>query len=108
MLPMVVTAWNREDAKRKSQHKINNKVLKIKTYRLSQLVEVLIVDEHTVFRHTLQGLLIHVARERDRILLNMSRQRHLEKSKVEVALVWDRRFSFIKGAPMINDPPGAL
>ena len=68
----------------------------------------MIVDEHIVFRHMLQGLPIHVARERDGILLNTSHHRHLEKSRVEVALVCDRRFSFIEGAPMINDLPGAL
>ena len=108
MLRMTVTVWKRKDVKRKSQHKIYNQVLKIKTYQLNRLVKVVISDKHPVFGHVLEGLPIHVARKQDGILLNMSRHRPLEKSGVEVAHVSDRRLPLVEGAPTVNDFPSAL
>ena len=108
MLRMAITAWKKEGVRRKSQHKINNQVLKIKTYQISRLVKVVIADGHPVFDHALEGLPLHVAGERDRILLNTSHYRHPEKGKVKVAHVRDRRLPLVQGAPTVNDLLGAL
>ena len=45
----------------KIKTKINNQILKINTYRLSQLVNVVIMDKHPIFGHALKGLPIQVA-----------------------------------------------
>ena len=44
----------------------------------------MIADEHLIFSHVLEGFPVHVARERDGILLRTSRHRHPKKSGVEV------------------------
>ena len=108
MLRMTVTAWKREDVRRKSQHKINNQVLNIETYQLNRLVKVVIADEHPIFGLALEGLLVHVAGKRDGILLSTSSHRHPEKSGVEVVHVRERRLPLVEGAPTVNDLPSAL
>ena len=108
MLRMVVTAWKREGVKIKLKHKSNNQVLKIKTYQLSQLVKVVITDEHPVFGRALEGLPIQVAGERDGILLSTSRRWHPKKSRVEVAHVLNRKLPLVEGALMVDDFLSAL
>ena len=68
----------------------------------------MIANEHPVLGHTLEGLLIQVAKKRDGILLNTSCRRHPKESRVEVAHVRDGRLPIVERASMINDFQGAL
>ena len=71
-------------------------------------MKVVIADKYPVFGHAFAGLAIHVVGKQDGILLNTSRHRHSEKSRVEVVHVRNRRLSLVERAPIVNDFPSAL
>ena len=68
----------------------------------------MVVDEHPVFGHAVEGVPLQIAMEGDGVLLSMSHNRYSEKSGVEVAHACDRRLPLVKGAPVFNDLPGNL
>ena len=105
---MAVTTSKKGTVRRKTQNKTDNHILKIKTYQLNRLVEVVIMDKHPIFNHTLEGLPIHIAGKWDGVLLNTSRHQSLEKSGIEVLHVRERRLPLVKGVPTINDLSGSL
>ena len=43
-------------------------MLKINTYQLGQPVKVMVVDEHSILSHRLEGIFIHIDREQNCIL----------------------------------------
>ena len=96
------------DFRRKSQHKTHVHVLKAKTYQLSRLVKIVVADEHPVFGHALEGFFIQIVGKEDKVLLNTSHHKYLEKSGVEVAHACDQRLPLVKGASIVNDFPISL
>ena len=100
-----MTAYKRGYVSKKSQHKTHVHVLKVKTYKLSRLVKVMVADEHPVFGHALEGLLIQITRELEGVLLNKIHHWYWKKSGVDVAHVCDERRPLVKGALTVNDFP---
>ena len=99
---MTFTACKRE-VRRKLLHKTSNRVLKISTYQLNRSLKVMVTNEHLVFSHRQEGLLIHVDEEYDGILLCASRHKYSEIIGIEVTHVRNRRLHLVEGASAIDD-----
>ena len=96
MFRIVVTTYKRGDVRRNSQHQTHVKVLKVKTYQLNRFVKVVVVDEHPIFEHALEGRSIQIDMEGDGVLLGTSRHPYAEKGGVEVAYVCNRRLPLVE------------
>ena len=99
---MALTACKRE-VRRKLLRKTSNQVLKISTYQLGRSVKVMVTDEHPIFGHRLEGLLIQVDEETDGILICASRHKYSEIIGIKVVHVRNRRLHLVKGAPTVDD-----
>ena len=91
------------EVRRKLLRKTSKQVLKISTYQLSRSVKVMVTDEHPVFGHRLEGLLINVDGELYGILLYASHHLYSKIIGIEVADVRNRRLCLVEGALMVND-----
>ena len=104
---MAVKACKRK-VRRKLLCRTSNQVVKIGTYQLSRSVKVMITDKHPVLNHRLEGLLIHVDKEWDGILLCASRHRYSEIIGIEVAQMPNRRLGLVERASTVDDLPSTL
>ena len=100
---MIVIACKRGEVRRKLLCKTSNQVLKINTYQLSRSVKVMVMDEHPVFGHRLEGCLIHVDGKMDGILLYTSHHGYSEIIGTEVAHVCNLRLDPVEGPPAVDD-----